>query len=46
LAQFEWTIDAKDPLRVSTQENWWRDTLGALVESKSLREPFPFVAVT
>jgi hypothetical protein len=40
LAAFEWTIDAKDPRRITTQEKWWRDTLAPLLESKSRREPF------
>jgi hypothetical protein len=43
LADFEWTIDAKDPLRITTQEKWWRDTLGPLLESKSRREGMRFV---
>jgi hypothetical protein len=33
LAKFEWTIDAKDTRRITSQENWWRDTLAALLES-------------
>jgi hypothetical protein len=40
LAEFEWTIDAKDPRRITTQERWWRDTLAPLLESRSRREPF------
>lgn len=40
LAEFEWTIDAKDPRRITTQEKWWRDTLAPLLQSKSRREPF------
>jgi hypothetical protein len=43
LAKFEWTIDAKDPRRITSQENWWRDTLAALLESASRREPFVFI---
>jgi hypothetical protein len=39
LGQFEWTIDAKDPRRITTYEKWWRDTLAPALESKSLREP-------
>lgn len=41
LAQWNWTIDAKDPTRISTQERWWRDTFAPLVESRSERFPFP-----
>jgi hypothetical protein len=40
LAEFEWTIDAKDPNRVTPHEQWWLDTLGPLLESRSRREPF------
>src|SRR5262249_1410756 len=40
LAKFEWTIDAKDPRRITSQEKWWRETLAALLESASRREPF------
>jgi len=40
LAKFEWTIDAKDPRRITNQEKWWRKTLAALLESASRREPF------
>jgi hypothetical protein len=43
LGKFEWTIDAKDPRRITTHEKWWRDTLGPLLEAKSRREPFGFV---
>lgn len=39
LGHFKWTIDAKDPRRVTTQERWWRDTLGPLQESRSRRTP-------
>jgi hypothetical protein len=43
LGRFEWTIDAKDPARVSPQEAWWRDTLGALLESKTRKKPMRFI---
>jgi hypothetical protein len=43
LAQFEWTIDAKDPTRVSPQEEWWRDVLGPLSESRSRTKPWGMV---
>lgn len=39
LAALEWTIDAKDPLKITTQEHWWRATLGPLLESSWLRDP-------
>ena len=39
LADFEWTIDAKDPRRITTYEKWWGDFLGPAMESKSRREP-------
>lgn len=39
LSNFSWVIDAKDPRRITTQEKWWRDTLGPLQESRSRREP-------
>lgn len=40
LGRYEWIIDAKDPKRTTTQEAWWRDTLGPLGESKSRVRPF------
>jgi hypothetical protein len=43
LAKFEWTIDAKDPRRITSQEKWWRETLAVWLESASRREPFIFV---
>ena len=43
LVQFEWTIDAKDPKRISSQEAWWRDTLAPLLESRTRRQPMVFV---
>jgi hypothetical protein len=43
LETFEWTIDAKDPRRITTHEKWWRDTLAPLLESHSRREPFRLV---
>jgi Protein of unknown function (DUF3800) len=39
LAAFEWTIDAKDPLRITTYEKWWQDVLAPLLQSKSRRKP-------
>jgi hypothetical protein len=39
LAKFEWTIDAKDPRRITKHEKWWRETLAPLLESASRREP-------
>ncbi|MGX9430682.1 MULTISPECIES: DUF3800 domain-containing protein [Bradyrhizobium] len=43
LAQFEWVIDAKDPSRITSQENWWRDVIGPMGEAMSRRKPFAFV---
>jgi Protein of unknown function (DUF3800) len=43
LANFEWTIDAKDPQRITTYEKWWRDTLAPLLDSRARSEPFPLV---
>jgi hypothetical protein len=43
LTEFEWTIDAKDPCRITAQEKWWRDTLAPLLESRSRRQPMRFV---
>lgn len=43
LADFEWTIDAKDPLRISPQEEWWREALAPLQESRTRREPMRMV---
>ena len=43
LAKFEWTIDAKDPRRITNQEKWWRQTLAPFLMSASRREPFAFV---
>jgi hypothetical protein len=39
LGSFKWTIDAKDPRWITTQEKWWRDTLGPLQESRSRTKP-------
>lgn len=44
LGSSKWIIDAKDPCRITTQEKWWRDTLGPLQESRSRRQPFSRVA--
>lgn len=43
LGRFEWVIDAKDASKITTQEKWWRDTLGPLMESRSMRQPLKFV---
>ena len=43
LAIFEWTIDAKDPRRITSQEKWWRETLAVWLESASRRKPFVVV---
>jgi len=46
LAQFEWIVDAKDSQRITTQEKWWRETLGALLESRGRREALHLVRGT
>ena len=43
LASFRWTVDAKSPHGDTSQERWWRDTLGPLLEARSLRQPWPLV---
>jgi hypothetical protein len=40
LGKFEWIIDAKDPVKITSQEKWWRDVIGPLGQSRSRREPF------
>ena len=40
LASFRWIVDAKDPMRITTQEKWWHDTIGPLGESRARRKPF------
>ncbi|GAA0246919.1 hypothetical protein LNAOJCKE_0448 [Methylorubrum aminovorans] len=44
LAIFEWTIDAKDPLKVTTHEQWWLDTVGPLLESRGRTKPLKALA--
>ncbi|WP_156635790.1 DUF3800 domain-containing protein [Methylobacterium sp. Leaf123] len=43
LALFEWKIDAKDPNKITSQEKWWQDTLGPLLETRSMGQPIGFV---
>jgi hypothetical protein len=43
IGEFNWIIDAKDPLKITTQEEWWHETLGPLAERRSEREPFECV---
>jgi Protein of unknown function (DUF3800) len=43
LGDFQWFFDAKDPIRETPQEKWWRDVLGPLIESRSKRKPFGMV---
>lgn len=40
LGQFTWTIDAKDPKCITTQEAWWRETVGAMLENGSVKKPW------
>lgn len=37
------THHPKDPRRITTQEQWWRDTLAPLLESRSRRRPIRLV---
>ena len=39
LGLFEWFVDAKDK-SITTHENWWRTTLGPMIQSLSRRQPF------
>ncbi len=43
LGSFTWVIDRKDPQKITTQEDWWRDTLGPLLQAHSLNEPLTWV---
>jgi hypothetical protein len=43
LGNFQWFIDAKDPIGETPQERWWKDVLGPLIESRSRRKPFSMV---
>jgi len=43
LGKYEWFIDAKDPTGETSQERWWKDVLGPLIESRSRRKPFGLV---
>jgi hypothetical protein len=40
LGRFEWLIDAKDPTKITSQEEWWRTVIGPMGESRSRREGF------
>jgi hypothetical protein len=39
LGLFEWFVDAKDK-NVTSQEVWWHKTLGPMIQSRSLKQPF------
>jgi hypothetical protein len=39
LGRYEWVVDAKDPVRITPQEKWWRDVIGPLGESRTRRQP-------
>ncbi len=43
LANFHWTLDAKDPSRVTTGEQWWKDTVMPFLQARSVEAPFPLV---
>jgi hypothetical protein len=40
LGKFEWLVDAKDPTRITSQEEWWKNVIGPLGQSRSRREGF------
>jgi hypothetical protein len=39
LGIFEWTVDAKNPRRITRYEKWWRQFLGPAIQSRSRRQP-------
>lgn len=39
LGVFEWIIDAKDSQRITPYEQWWKDTVSPLLQSRSIRYP-------
>lgn len=43
LEHFEWTVDAKDPARITPQEEWWKDMLGPFIQARTMRDPLPRV---
>jgi hypothetical protein len=44
LSNFSWTIDAKDPVKITTQEQWWLDTIGPSLESRGRRKPISMLS--
>jgi hypothetical protein len=40
LGKFEWLVDAKDPARITNQEEWWRTVIGPMAQSRSRRKGF------
>src|SRR5262249_44868391 len=40
LGKFIWLVDAKDPIRTTSQEDWWRTVIGPMGQSRSRREGF------
>jgi hypothetical protein len=41
LARFRWVIDAKERNRITDAEDWWSRVVRPVMQSQSLREPFP-----
>ncbi len=41
LARLSWIFDAKQPRGVTGWEQWWTEIVKPLLQSQSLREPFP-----
>lgn len=39
LARFRWVVDAKNDVRITPQEDWWRVCVKPMLQSRSLREP-------
>lgn len=43
LASFHWVLDAKDPTRITSGEQWWKETIMPFLQSRSLDNPFPII---
>lgn len=43
LASFRWVVDAKAPVGITKWEDWWSKVVNPMLQSRSMREPFPML---
>jgi hypothetical protein len=43
LGRFRWIVDAKDRVKTTDWEDWWRPVIGAAIQAQMFKDPMPML---